>query len=209
MIGIAMGAAMGVQILWLTWPTLQGAVAAFAAAALVQQLWRYRDAMDPHTDMHLLMCSFGGLTVVLYEPSCHAPSSFVAMSTSMLILGMPPMVMLSRCVQRARHDGTLLRMLTLDVAGMGAGMGVAHLACAGASPMVSHFAMLLGMSAGMAAARRVYTLCHVSGEVQSMAVKQASVRQPASQAPLRVAGNLGVNASEFREHDLGDARPSA
>ena len=185
MIGIAMGAAIGAQILWLTWPDLQGAIAALAAAALVQQFWRYREALDPHTDMHLLMSSFGGLAVVLYEPSCHAPSSFVAMSTSMLILGMPPMVMLSRCVQQARQDGTLVRMLALDTAGMGAGMGIAHIACTGASPVVSHFAMLLGMSAGMAAGRRVYTLCHERGEVQSMALAQARAGRTIPREPAR------------------------
>jgi hypothetical protein len=71
----------------------------------------------------------------------------------MIAAGLLPGVPLSRCLQPARHRGTLLSALALDATGMFLGMAVVRFLPFSVAPRwqptVSHTVMLAGMLAGM------------------------------------------------------------
>ena len=110
---LGMGAALagGAQLLYLTWPSRQGAVAACVAALLIWQLWSIRQYLNQHVDMLLLMSAYGGLGMLPWPgaPACHASmQSFLAMSAGMLVCGVPAMLYGARCLQQARREGRAL-----------------------------------------------------------------------------------------------------
>ena len=138
----------------------QFAIVAAGVAILVAQLWRCRRYLAPHADMLLLMVSLGGAGMVLGVPagsSCHSIgfADTVRANAIMIAAGLLPGVPLSRCLQQARRDGTLLSWLALDTVGMFLGMVVVRALPFSAAPpwqpIVSHTVMLAGMLAGMGA----------------------------------------------------------
>jgi hypothetical protein len=137
---------------------IQFALVATGIAILVARLWRWRRFLTPHADMLLLMFSLGGAGMILVLPagsSCHSIgfADTVRANSIMIATGLLPGVPLSRCLQQARQQGTLLSTLALDAIGMFLGMAVVSFLPLATvprwQPVVSHTVMLAGMLAGM------------------------------------------------------------
>ena len=111
----------------------------------------------------------------------------VRANSIMMAAGPIPGITLSRCLQQARREGTLLRVLTLDATGMFIGMTLLSLlpfaAAARWQPIVSHMLMLAGMLAGMGAAMITRGLLTRKKELLNAATE---VRGRRSLASLRV-----------------------
>ncbi len=146
LLGLGAAAAIAVQTLLLTWPNLQGPIAAAALAALVFELWTIRRHLNQHTDMLLLMTSYGGLGMLLGGPACHLTAlAFVGM----FALGLPTTLYGSRCLRAAHQQHRLLPTIAADILGMFGGMWLGHVCISGHNPMLHHVSMLAGMLLGM------------------------------------------------------------
>ncbi len=170
MTAIALAAGVAVQgiLLWnasgLKFPEAIQYWAALAfVAALVMELWRWRRYLNPHADMLLIMFAMGGAGMGFGGMSCHITgwADWLRMNGLMLSIGLAPAVPLSRCLQAARREGTLLSTLLLDGVGMLAGMKLASLvSLATLTPwasIVSHAVIMTGMIAGMGVAMALPT----------------------------------------------------
>ena len=158
LLGFGAAIAVAFQIGYLTWPSTQGAVAAGVSALLISQLWSVRQHLNQHLDMLVLMTAYGGFGMLPLPgaPSCHVSTeAFVTMNAGMLALGVPAMLFGSRCMSEARRQHRLTTTVIADVAGMFAGMAAAHyhLPALFGLALLHHLMMLLGMLAGMGAAR--------------------------------------------------------
>lgn len=158
LLGVGAALAAAFQIAYLTWPSTQGAVAAAVSGLLIWQLWSLRHHLNQHLDMLVLMTAYGGFGMLPLPgaPSCHiSTEAFVTMNAGMLALGVPAMLFGSRCMAEARRQHRLTITVVADAAGMLAGMAAAHslLPAPFGLALLHHLMMLLGMLAGMGAAR--------------------------------------------------------
>jgi len=150
-LGIGCAIAAAVQVLWLTWPSGQGAVVAVAAFVAFWQLWEVRRHLNLHVDMILLMAGYGGVAMLPFAPTCHASaSSFWLMNAAMLGAGLPAVCFGARCVKQSEHP---VRLLLVDTVAMVAGMALPHFLIPGHDVVLHHGAMLLGMLSAMALVR--------------------------------------------------------
>jgi hypothetical protein len=122
------------------------------------ELWRWRQLLNPHIDMLLIMFSIGGAGMAFSLPdgiSCHAAGwpEWLQMSGVMIGAGLMPGIVFSRCLQEARREGRLWSTVACDIAGMLAGMKIAGLISTTSSgawaTIASHTFMVIGMMAGM------------------------------------------------------------
>ena len=151
---LGMGAALATaaQAVMLTWPSPQGILAGAALGAAILQLWSVRRHLNQHVDMILLMGAYGGLGMLAGGPACHVTA---AMWVGMFAVGLPPTLCGSRCIQDARREGHVIRVLAVDVVGMAAGMYMGHMVLAVHDTFLHHVSMLLGMLLGMALATAI------------------------------------------------------
>lgn len=131
---------------------------AICLTLLVMSLWQWRIHLNAHADMLLIMFASGGLGMLLAMPSHESHGmDFVAWGRTcggMIILGLVPAIVFSRCLRAARRDGRLLWSLLIDSAAMLAGMWVVN--CAKTEHgewmvLTRHVSMLGGMTLGMVA----------------------------------------------------------
>ena len=129
---------------------------------LVIYLWRSRLYLNSHADMLLIMFASGGLGMLLgmSNPMSHAIdfTAWWRMCAGMLVLGLAPAVVFSRCLRTARRNGYLLRAILIDSSAMLAGMWLSTCVRIGHGEwmMISqHFITLGGMTLGMIAGMRV------------------------------------------------------
>ena len=134
-----------------------GLLVIFAMFAFTRLRW------DAHLDMILIMLAPGGLGMLLPllflpGPLCHSQqsaSAFLWMSLGMLLFSAPLSWLKARCMQQARLDGHGVSVLLLDLAGMQAGMTLAHIPLSHLPigdlrvAWLHHGIMLVGMLLGM------------------------------------------------------------
>jgi hypothetical protein len=117
-----------------------------------------RRLLNAHADMLLVMGAFGGLGMLVGGwfdgpvPPCHRNpwNPFTWMNAGMFLLGIPPAIPVSRCLQEARRLGLLVPVLVFDALGMWLGMVAAHRQVVSPDPVAAHVAMTVGMLLGMA-----------------------------------------------------------
>lgn len=172
LLGLGAALACGAQLLYLTWPSTQGVVAACVSALLIWQLWSIRGYLNQHIDMLLLMSAYGGIGMLPLPGAteCHVSTKgFLLMNCGMLVCGVPAMLYGARCMQQARREGRLTITLTADVLGMLAGMTASHYVTPvpPSFALLHHLSMLLGMLSGMGAARWVlFTVLRMREQVR-------------------------------------------
>ena len=153
LLGAGAAAALAAQLIILGWPNVQGMIAAGAIALLAWQLWSVRLHLNEHVDMLILMSGYGGLGMLPWTGSCHLTTTcWLWMTAGMLGLGLPALMLGSRCLRRASGEGNLLLALTVDITGMTAAMWLVHRSPFMHDPLMAHIGMLIGMQAGMMAA---------------------------------------------------------
>ena len=155
LLGFGAAIALAAQVIVLSWPGIQGMIAAGASALLAWQLWSVRLYLNEHADMLILMTGYGGLGMLPWTRECHLTSgAWVWMTAGMLALGIPATLAGSRCMQRALKDGTMAPSLAAETLGMTAGMLMAHRLVTPFThdPLTAHIAMSIGMLMGMTAA---------------------------------------------------------
>jgi hypothetical protein len=131
---------------------------AICLTLLVMSLWQWRNHLNTHADMLLIMFASGGLGMLLGMADTKSHSmDFIAwwrMCGGMIVLGLAPAIAFSRCLRAARREGRLLWSLLIDVTAMFAGMWLAN--CAKTEHgewmvLLRHVSMLGGMTLGMVA----------------------------------------------------------
>ena len=118
------------------------------------QIWRYRSVLGTHVDMIVLMCGYGGLGMMASTPQCHdTAQGWLKATAGMLALGLAPTFFGSTCLATARRVGDAGGTLLFETLGMMVGMGAMHLQMSfvSTSPVLRHFAMVVGMAGGMIA----------------------------------------------------------
>jgi hypothetical protein len=158
---ITLCASLQVAILYVTVGWTAALLVSTALVALIAMFAFTRHLWDPHLDMILLMLAPGGLGMMLalpLGPACHVQlswTSYWVMTAGMLLFSVPLSWKYARCLRQAREEGYGVRALLLDIAGMQAGMTLAHLPL-GIVPLTDlralwlhHGLMLVGMLLGM------------------------------------------------------------